>query len=147
MPVGLVRQGIRDQLDWLDLTTEEQEQLDYLSIMLQFAWMGNNAAPRGKAVEQLYATADTMDRFAFLTEERVFARSDVEAIAAGTHPYYSFSGKPSERISQFIEELRARHIAPAALYDYWQNLLAEHDGNEFEAVVAIEFHRPAEASS
>lgn len=144
MAVGLLREGIRAQLDWLEITELENEDIYQLYILLCFLWAAG--LPEGQAVDVVYSLYAIGSYESELSLDRLFSREDLEKVAAGEHPYYSFEGSETARIEQFLKELIDNEVAPAVIYDYWQNLLKEFDGDEFQALVELPFRRPVEAS-
>lgn len=144
MAVGLLKEGIRAQLDWLEYTEVERQNLEQLYVQLLFTWM--SGLPEGKAVDAVYASHEITPYSEELSLEKFFSREDLEAVATGVHPYYNFDGSETERIEQFMKELIDSKVAPAAIYNYWQDLLEEFEGDEFQALVELPFRRPLEAS-
>lgn len=144
MAVGLLREGIRAQLSWLDVTGEEALDLSQLYLRVIFTW--HRGLPEGEAVNALYASHEIGSYDGELDLERFFSREDLDQIASGEHPYYNFEASETERLGQFLKELIDNKIAPAVIYDYWQNLLKEFGGDEFQALVELSFRKPVEAS-
>lgn len=144
MAVGILSPGIRAQLDWLEYTEVERQNLKQLYVQLMLTW--SPGLPEGKAVDAVYASHEIASYGKEFSLEKFFSREDLEAVATGAHPYYSFDASETERIEQFLKELIDSKVAPAVIYDYWQNLLEEFDGNEFQALVELPFRRPLEAS-
>lgn len=144
MAVGVLRDGIREELDWLEITEIEHSNLQQLHLGLSFMW--GTGLTEGKAVEAVYSYKDLVGDLEKFDTEKFFSRTDLEEIAAGTNPYYDIPGTETDRLAQFLRELIDRKVAPAAIYNYWQSILAEFDGDEFKAVVELAFRRPLETS-
>lgn len=144
MAVGLLKEGIRAQLDWLEYSEIDRQNLEQLYVQLMFTWI--SGLPEGKAVDAVYASHEIAPYSEELRLEKFFSREDLEAVATGAHPYYSFEGSETDRIEQFMKELIDSKVAPAVIYNYWQSLLEEFDGDEFQTLVELPFRRPLEDS-